>query len=72
MTKPHSEEIMARLVARGTLTPEQVQTAALDALDWVERTLEAGMQIGVCADGKWTAVQWEIPGLTTALEDPTL
>lgn len=72
MTRPEPEEVLDRLVARGTLTPEQVQTAALDVLDFVTRSLDAGMIIGVRMKGsrRWNPVQWDIAGLTTALEDP--
>lgn len=66
MTRPGPEEILDRLAARGVLNREQVQTAALDVLDWLIRTLDAGMEIATRESGQeWVRMNFLIPGLTT-------
>lgn len=65
--KPSSEQILATLVGRSTLTPEEVQTAALDVMHFVVSCLDSGAEFGVRWRGgqRFKPVNFFIPGVTT-------
>lgn len=64
--RPTSEEILEKWVNRSTLTGSEVQTAALDALDFIATVLEGGGQLFVkYPKGELVPMEFTIPGITT-------
>jgi len=65
--RPGPEELLAKWVKRSTLSRDEVQSAALDVLDFVASVLEAGgtVYVKLPGDHEPKRVQVDIPGLTT-------
>lgn len=65
--RPTSEELLAKWVERSDLSEDQVQSAALDVLDFVASVLEAGGKLYAKFpdDTQPNALQVDIPGLST-------
>jgi hypothetical protein len=64
--RPSSGEILAKWVNRSTLTETEIQTAALDTLDFLASVVESGGKVLVQMPGrKPYPVDIQIPGLTT-------
>jgi hypothetical protein len=65
--RPTSEQLLAKWVERSALSEDQVQSAALDVLDFVGSVLEAGGKLyaKLPGDNHPNPLEVDIPGLTT-------
>lgn len=65
--RPTPEQLLAKWVERSALSEDEVQSAALDVLDFVASVLEAGGELysKLPGDTHPNPLQINIPGLTT-------